>query len=106
MLGASASATNCIDKTPRRGGIRKTVARALPAATYAAPMTFDDGPAKQVKRDRELIIACDVARGIDSPPVLAAFEVLCHDKDIAHTETLKSNAETESPPCPVIQIFD
>ena len=101
MLGASASATNCIDKTPRRGGIRKTVARALPAATYAAPMTFDD-----VERDRELIVACDIARGIDSPPVLAAFEVLCHDKDIAHTETLKSNAETESPPCPVIQIFD
>ncbi|ANC50663.1 hypothetical protein CP97_14973 (plasmid) [Aurantiacibacter atlanticus] len=84
MLGASASATNCIDKTPRRRRIRKAVARALPVTTYATPLTFDDGPAKQVERDRELIVACDVARGVDSPPVLAAFEVLCHEETLVH----------------------
>ncbi len=84
VLGASASATNCIDKTPRRRRIRKAVARALSFTTYATPVTIDDGPAKQVKRDRELIIACDVARSIDSPPVLAAFEVLCHEKHCSH----------------------
>ena len=48
------------------------------------PVTFDDGPAKQVERDRELIVACDVARGVDSPPVLAAFEVLCHEETLVH----------------------
>ena len=84
VLGASASATNCIDKTPRRRRIRKAVARALSFTTYATPVTIDDGPAKQIKRDRELIIACDVARSIDSPPVLAAFEVLCHEKHCSH----------------------
>ena len=82
--GASALETNCIDKTPRRRRIRKAVARALSFTTYATPVTIDDGPAKQIKRDRELIIACDVARSIDSPPVLAAFEVLCHEKHCSH----------------------